>query len=106
MMLPPRRRISPGSPCGTSCPSPSTMRSSTPGRPRPGFELRIVDGDGQDVPQGEPGEILLRGGSIMSHYLDDPDATAEALSVDGWLRTGDLGVVAGNGCLRIVGRSK
>ncbi len=47
---------------------------------------------GTTCPPGEPGEILLRGGSVMSHYLDDPEATAEALSPDGWLRTGDLGV--------------
>ena len=58
------------------------------------------------MPAGEAGEILLRGGSIMSHYLDDPEATAAALSADGWLRTGDLGIVDEAGCLRIVGRSK
>ncbi len=80
--------------------------ATTVGRPRPGFELRIVDGQGQDTVDGEPGEILLRGGSIMSHYLDDPEATALALSADGWLRTGDLGLVDPAGCLRIVGRSK
>jgi HIP---CoA ligase len=76
------------------------------GRPRPGFELRIVDAKGQDVRDGEPGEILLRGASVMSHYLDDPKATAEALSPDGWLRTGDLGVLDDRGCLHIVGRAK
>ena len=80
--------------------------ATTVGRPRPGFELRIVDGDGGEVAPGEPGEILLRGGSIMSHYLDDPEATAAALSADGWLRTGDLGVIDDAGCLRIVGRAK
>jgi acyl-CoA synthetase (AMP-forming)/AMP-acid ligase II len=80
--------------------------ATTVGRPRPGFELRIVDGDGEDVPAGASGEILLRGGSIMSHYLDDPEATALARSEDGWLRTGDLGVVDDAGCLRIVGRAK
>ncbi len=80
--------------------------ASTVGRPRPGFELRIVDDRGVDVRAGESGEILLRGGSIMLHYLDDPEATAQALSDDGWLRTGDLGVVTGTGCLRIVGRAK
>jgi acyl-CoA synthetase (AMP-forming)/AMP-acid ligase II len=74
--------------------------ATTVGRPRPSFELRI---DGAD---GEPGEILLKGASIMSHYLDDPEATAAALSDDGWLRTGDLGVVGDDGCLRIVGRAK
>src|SRR5207244_10413266 len=62
--------------------------------------------DGADVPTGESGEILLRGGSIMSHYLDDPEATAATLSDDGWLKTGDLGVVDGRGCLKIVGRAK
>jgi HIP---CoA ligase len=80
--------------------------ATTVGRARPGFELRIVDDAGTDVPAGETGEIVLRGGSIMSHYLDDPNATAQALSDDGWLRTGDLGIVDGAGCLRIVGRAK
>jgi acyl-CoA synthetase (AMP-forming)/AMP-acid ligase II len=64
------------------------------------------DDQGRDVGPGAPGEILLRGGSIMSHYLDDPAATAQALSPDGWLRTGDLGVTDSSGYLRIVGRSK
>jgi HIP---CoA ligase len=80
--------------------------ATTVGRPRPGFELRIVDDKGQEMAAGEAGEILLRGGSIMSHYLDDPEATAAALSSDGWLSTGDLGVVSEAGHLRIVGRSK
>jgi acyl-CoA synthetase (AMP-forming)/AMP-acid ligase II len=80
--------------------------ATTVGRARPGFELRIVGDAGADVPAGETGEIVLRGGSIMSHYLDDPDATAQALSEDGWLRTGDLGIVDDAGCLRIVGRAK
>jgi acyl-CoA synthetase (AMP-forming)/AMP-acid ligase II len=84
---------------------PATI-ATTVGRPRPGFEVRIVDGKDQDVSAGEPGEILLRGPSVMSHYLDDPGATADALSADGWLRTGDLGVVDDGGCLRIVGRAK
>jgi acyl-CoA synthetase (AMP-forming)/AMP-acid ligase II len=80
--------------------------ATTVGRPRPGFELRIVDDEQRDVPAGAAGEILLRGGSIMSHYLDDPDATSAALSADGWLGTGDLGVLDDAGRLRIVGRSK
>jgi acyl-CoA synthetase (AMP-forming)/AMP-acid ligase II len=80
--------------------------ATTVGRPRPGFEVRIVDNAGDEIPIGEPGEILLRGGSVMSHYLDDPAATAATLSGDGWLRTGDIGVVDGAGVLRIVGRAK
>jgi len=80
--------------------------ATTVGRPRPGFELRVVDRDGKDVPPGNAGEILVRSGSVMSHYLDDPEATAQALSPDGWLRTGDLGAMTDAGCLRIVGRVK
>ena len=80
--------------------------ATTVGRLRPGFELRIASDGDADVPAGEPGEILLRGGSVMVGYLDDPEATAQALSADGWLRTGDIGVVDGAGCLRIVGRAK
>ncbi len=79
--------------------------ATTVGRPRPGFELRLTDKDAE-VPAGEPGEIVLRGPTVMAGYLDDPEATAQALSPDGWLRTGDLGVVDDRGCLRIVGRVK
>jgi acyl-CoA synthetase (AMP-forming)/AMP-acid ligase II len=83
---------------------PATI-ATTVGPPRPGFEVRIVSG-GADVGAGETGEILLRGPTVMLGYLDDPAATAEALSGDGWLRTGDLGVVDERGYLRIVGRAK
>src|SRR5580693_2073392 len=65
--------------------------ATTVGRPRPGFEIRIADGNGDAVPAGEPGEVVLRGSSVMVGYLDDPESTRRALSVDGWLRTGDIG---------------
>jgi len=84
---------------------PETV-ARTVGRARPSFELRIVDGAGRDVPPAQPGEVLLKGASVMSHYLDDPSATAEVLSPDGWLRTGDIGAVDDRGNLRIVGRAK
>ncbi len=84
---------------------PETI-ATTVGRPRPGFEVRIVGAEGTDLPAGETGEVVLRGPSVMAGYLDDPAATAEALSPDGWLRTGDLGVVDDRGYLRIVGRAK
>jgi len=76
--------------------------ATTVGRPRPGFELRIADADAD----GEVGEVLLRGPTTMAHYLDDPEATAAAFTDDGWLRTGDLGMLDERGYLRIVGRSK
>ncbi len=85
--------------------------ATTVGRARPGFEVRIAGDDGhpgQGEPgvQGEPGEVMVRGESVMAGYLDDPEATAEALSPDGWLRTGDIGVIDAAGYLRIVGRLK
>ena len=80
--------------------------ATTVGRPRPGFEVRVVGEGDRDLPAGEAGEVLLRGGSVMAGYLDDPEETAKVLSADGWLRTGDLGVVDGAGRLRIVGRVK
>ena len=80
--------------------------ATTVGRPRPGFEVRIADSDGKEVPTGEAGEVVVHGPTVMAGYLDDPDATAAALSDDGWLRTGDLGVLDERGYLRIVGRIK
>ena len=85
---------------------PPEAVATTVGTPRPGMQVRIVDGDGTAVPDGEPGEILLKGPTVMSHYLDDPAATAATLSADGWLRTGDIGRVDGDGRLCIVGRAK
>ncbi|TDC86401.1 FadD3 family acyl-CoA ligase [Actinomadura sp. 7K507] len=84
---------------------PETI-ATTVGRARPGFEIRVTGPDGEDVAQGEVGEIVLRGPTTMAGYLDDPEATAAALSADGWLRTGDLGRFDERGCLCTAGRSK
>jgi len=75
--------------------------ATTVGRPRPGFELRI-----DSAATGEAGEVVIKGPTVMAGYLDDPDATAATLSADGWLKTGDLGVLDERGYLRIVGRIK
>jgi acyl-CoA synthetase (AMP-forming)/AMP-acid ligase II len=80
--------------------------ATTVGRPRPGFEIRIADDNGDELPAGEPGEVVLRGGSVMVGYLDDPESTRRAFSADGSLRTGDIGLIDPAGCLRIVGRAK
>jgi acyl-CoA synthetase (AMP-forming)/AMP-acid ligase II len=95
-----------GTACATSENDDSEAIASTVGRARPGFELRIVGEGERDVASGEAGEVLLRGGSVMAGYLDDPEETAKVLSADGWLRTGDLGVLDDAGRLRIVGRVK
>jgi acyl-CoA synthetase (AMP-forming)/AMP-acid ligase II len=95
-----------GTACATSVGDDPEAIATTVGRARPGFEMRIVGEGDRDVPAGEAGEVLLRGGSVMAGYLDDPEATANVLSPEGWLRTGDLGVIDEAGRLRIVGRVK
>ncbi|MFL6204332.1 MAG: class I adenylate-forming enzyme family protein [Acidimicrobiales bacterium] len=77
----------------------------TVGRPRGGIEVGIRDEGGHPLPDGEVGEVWLRSPTSMSGYWRDEAATAHAL-VGGWLRTGDLGVVDGQGCLRLAGRLK
>ncbi len=84
---------------------PETV-AATCGKPVPDMELRTVADDGADVPPGEPGEVLLRGPNVMRGYLDDPEATAEAIDADGWLHTGDVGVVNSRGYLTITDRIK
>jgi long-chain acyl-CoA synthetase len=75
------------------------------GRPAPGVEVRIADESGHDVPPGSTGEVLLRGHNLMSGYLDDPVATAEALA-DGWMHSGDVGRLDTEGRLYVVDRIK
>jgi acyl-CoA synthetase (AMP-forming)/AMP-acid ligase II len=95
-----------GTAAATSADDDAETIATTVGNARPGMELRLVDGDRNDVAPGETGEILLRGKTVMSHYLDNPEATAEAFGNDGWMKTGDLGALDKNGNLQIVGRSK
>jgi acyl-CoA synthetase (AMP-forming)/AMP-acid ligase II len=80
--------------------------STTSGRPIPGVEVRILDADGAELPRGEPGEITVRGFNVMKGYFEDPEATRAVLSPDGWLATGDIGVLDIAGRLRITDRKK
>jgi acyl-CoA synthetase (AMP-forming)/AMP-acid ligase II len=80
--------------------------ATTVGVPWPGFDVRIVDTSGADVPVNEPGEVIVRGETVMRGYLDDADATAAAIDGNGFLHTGDLGTVDADGYVRIVGRIK
>ncbi|RBM01164.1 fatty acid--CoA ligase [Glutamicibacter soli] len=80
--------------------------TSTAGRPTAGFEVRVVDTAGRNVPAGTAGEVLVRGENVMLGYLDDPEATAKAIDADGWLHTGDMGKLNEDGYLSIVDRIK
>ncbi|MBM3514521.1 MAG: AMP-binding protein [Alphaproteobacteria bacterium] len=71
-----------------------------------GSEVRITDDTGRELPRGETGEILVRGNGVMLGYLDDPAATAEAIDVNGWLHTGDIGTMDAAGYVRITDRKK
>ena len=84
----------------------ATTIATTSGKAIPGTELRVVDAGNRPVPTGEAGEVCLRGYHVMKGYFEDPKATAEAIDVDGWLHTGDVGVVDERGYLRITDRLK
>ncbi|MEU5315370.1 FadD3 family acyl-CoA ligase [Streptomyces sp. NPDC021056] len=83
-----------------------TVIASTSGRAIPGTEVRVVSADGRAVAPGVPGEVLVRGFNVMRGYYEDETATAEVLDPDGWLRTGDVGVLDEAGNLRITDRLK
>jgi long-chain acyl-CoA synthetase len=78
----------------------------TVGQPIPGTEVRIVDEQGRDLPQGEKGIVLCRGGQVMLGYHKRPEETAKVLSDDGWFNTGDLGRMTTRGELSLTGRAK
>ena len=76
------------------------------GPPLPGVDVRLVDAEDGDVLPGDPGEIWVRGPNVFPGYWRDPDATATALTDDGWLRTGDVAVADDAGELSLVDRAK
>jgi long-chain acyl-CoA synthetase len=90
----------------TSVLSPDPAPPGSIGRPLPGVEVRLVDRDGDDVLVGDPGELWVRGPNVFPGYWRDEAATTQAFGPDGWLRTGDAGVVEDDGGLRLVDRLK
>jgi long-chain acyl-CoA synthetase len=81
-------------------------KPGTIGQPVDGMEMKLVDEDGNEVPQGEVGEILVRGPTVMKGYWNRDEATAETLDADGWLRTGDMGTMDEDGYYSVVDRKK
>jgi len=80
--------------------------ATTSGRAIPGIELRCVGKDGREVARGEPGEVVVRGYNVMRGYFEDEAETRAAIDADGWLHTGDVGVMDARGYLRITDRLK
>lgn len=84
---------------------PKKNKIGSPGFPW-GFDAKIVDREGTDVPEGEPGEVLLRGDGLMRGYYKDPAGSAAAFDGEGWFHTGDLAYRDQDGYFFVVGRSK
>ncbi|HUI36530.1 MAG TPA: AMP-binding protein [Gaiellaceae bacterium] len=97
--------LSEGSCASTLNPFDGVRKPGTVGVPLPGQEVRVVDQLGNPVPQGERGEIVIRGANVMRGYLNRPEDTARTI-IDGWLHTGDVGIFDEDGYLRIVDRIK
>ena len=76
------------------------------GRVLPGVEVRLVDESGENALRGDAGEIWVRGPNVFLGYFEDPQATARALTADGWLRTGDIAVIDDDGFFYLVDRAK
>ena len=84
---------------------PGPRKAGSPGLPV-GFQVRVVDDAGQELPAGSAGELHVRGPSVMTGYLKDPTATAAVLAPDGWLRTGDIGYLDADGYVFLTGRAR
>jgi fatty-acyl-CoA synthase len=83
------------------------VRVNTVGRAMPQTEIQIVSLEsGEVVPIGQQGEICVRGFTLMKGYDGDPEGTAQVIRPDGWLHTGDLGIMRDDGCIHLTGRSR
>jgi len=80
--------------------------TGTAGIPMPGMDVCILDEEGRQLAPGQEGEVALRGPQLMAGYWKQPQATALAMTADGWLRTGDIGAMDAAGYLRILDRKK
>jgi long-chain acyl-CoA synthetase len=89
--------------CSNQC---NAVQYGTVGRPLPETECKVVDENGNDLPAGEAGELLIRGPQVMKGYWQRPEATAEVINQDGWFKSGDMAVIAADGFIKIVDRKK
>lgn len=98
--------LSEASPVVCTNPPDITAYNGTIGLPLPGTDVSLRDDENNEVPPGSPGELCVRGPQVMQGYWNDRAATAEAMTPDGWLRTGDIAIMDERGYLRIVDRKK
>lgn len=91
---------------GTNNPVTTQNFSGTIGLPLPGIDIAIKDEEGQSLPLGQTGEICIKGPNVMVGYYQQPEETARAFTPDGFMRTGDVGVMDAQGFTRIVDRKK
>jgi long-chain acyl-CoA synthetase len=91
---------------GTNNPPSNTTFTGTIGLPLPSVEIAIKDDDGKSLPVGESGEICIRGPNVMVGYYNQPEETSKAFTADGFMRTGDVGIMDGSGYTKIVDRKK
>ena len=91
---------------GTNNPVTNTEFTGSIGLPLPGIDIAIKDDAGNSLPQGESGEICIRGPNVMTGYYNQPDENAKAFTADGFMRTGDIGIMDAQGYTRIIDRKK
>jgi long-chain acyl-CoA synthetase len=87
-------------------PQEAAARPDSVGQPVPTVAIRVVDASGTDMPAGMPGEVLIKGPTIMAGYWNKPEETAKAVDAEGWLHTGDIGLLDHDGYLFITDRAK
>lgn len=94
------------SPVVCSSPGDGLHRLGTVGLPVPGTALKVIDDEGNELPIGERGELCVKGPHVMKGYWQRPDATEEMIDSEGWLKTGDIAIIDGDGFVSIVDRKK
>ncbi len=91
---------------GTNNPVTNTEFSGSIGLPLPGIDIAIKDDEGNSLALGESGEICIRGPNVMTGYYNQPEENAKAFTADGFMRTGDIGIMDAQGYTRIIDRKK
>lgn len=98
--------LSETSPSASCNPVTSTEFTGTIGVPLPSTSMKCVDDNGVEVPQGQPGEIAIKGPQVMAGYWQRPDETAKVMTADGYFKSGDIGIMDAKGFFKIVDRKK